>query len=135
MGGNNVVAVVVVELLLRFMVNGDGEGLPSEFHALGTDNVWRVLTLPSVLEGWFVAWFVRQAPGFTKRIKYEQLLYPAFVLGGCPTFASVTKWQTYNMVGQISEENPPVRDGDTPSRRYKDIHLPKGVIRRGTLRG
>ncbi|KAI1168150.1 hypothetical protein F5B18DRAFT_267709 [Nemania serpens] len=135
-----------VELLFRCMGSSNLESLPTEFFSLPIDEVWCVLTLVditalrhhrrgrfdvpcSVLQKWFAAWFKRMSPELTTSDEYEGLLYPAFALCERDVFAAVTKWLAYNAVGQIREKNPLVEAEHLPFRAYRDMQLPKDVIR------
>ncbi|KAI1121466.1 hypothetical protein F5Y10DRAFT_288460 [Nemania abortiva] len=151
LSNNDAASLKTVELLLRCMeLNGSDEPLPDEFYVVPIQEVWRVLTLVdikalkhfrpgtykvpcSVLMMWFEAWFKRRWPGFTESDEYEQLLYPTFAFGIPAAFTAVTKWLAYDVVGQIREQNPLREVDDLPFQPYRDMHMPKDVIR--VLRG
>ncbi|KAI0466881.1 hypothetical protein F4859DRAFT_526365 [Xylaria cf. heliscus] len=143
-------SINTIELLLRCISENDGQSLPDEFYTVPIDEVWRVLTLVdiqavehfrpgqykvpcSVLRGWFATWFKSNVSSFTINDEYEQLLYPTFVIGDPETFGTVTRRLAYDVIGQIREQSPLLGDGSLLSRSYRDMHLPKAVIR--ALRG
>lgn len=144
-------SIKAVKLLFRCMDMSDLEDLPIEFYSLPIDEIWRVLTLVDittlrhhrpgrynvpcrVLQKWFAAWFKRKSPELTTSDQYEGLLYPAFALCERDVFATVTKWLAYNALGQIREQSPLMKAKGLPFRSYRDMHLPKNVIRTYRLR-
>ncbi|KAI0869575.1 hypothetical protein GGS24DRAFT_511781 [Hypoxylon argillaceum] len=147
LGTHVAASITSVGLLLSGMeANGNTDTLPPEFFALPIVDVWRVLTLVdvtavrhyrpgcyrvpcSILAAWFTKWFQTQSPGFSQRDEYEQLLYPAFAFGIPAVFAAVTEWLAYDVASQIREQNPLREEEELPFRPYRDMHVPKEVIR------
>lgn len=148
LGTHVAASITSVGLLLSGMeANGNTDALPPEFFALPIVDVWRVLTLVdvtavrhyrpgcyrvpcSILAAWFTKWFQTQSPGFSQRDEYEQLLYPAFAFGIPAVFAAVTAWLAYDVASQIREQNPLREEEELPFRPYRDMHMPKEVIRK-----
>ncbi|KAI1291068.1 hypothetical protein F5Y03DRAFT_401013 [Xylaria venustula] len=146
-------STTTVELFLHCIVaetNTEHE-VPIDFYALPIIEVCRVLTLVDIealqysrsgrynvtcncLRTWFAAWFTRRSPDFTEEYHYSQLLFPAFVLRDSQMFATVTKWLAYNVARQVRERNPQIIDDDDRLNHdalqlYKDMHMPKRIIR------
>ncbi|GAW20509.1 hypothetical protein ANO14919_100150 [Xylariales sp. No.14919] len=143
---DDIVSIETIELLL-WCVGDENYGslMPAKFHAISIEEIWRLLTLvenaafgfcrpgryeiPSkILGDWFGTWFYCGYDHFTKT-EYEQLLYPAFVIGNRPVFAAVTAWLAYNIAGDIQEGNPLIElKNDASFADYRGMHLPKQVI-------
>ncbi|RWA14483.1 hypothetical protein EKO27_g551 [Xylaria grammica] len=143
---DDIVSIETIELLL-WCIDDKSHGalMPDKFYAVSVEEIWRLLTLlenaafefclpgryeisSKILGDWFGTWFYYEYDHFTKT-EYEQLLYPAFVIGNCRVFADVTAWLTYNVAGDIHEGNPLIKlKNDASFADYRGMHLPKPVV-------